>query len=106
MIHPLTEKLKHCRGKGYYTVLKAIIRDIGPCINSTFDEMMLRNGGISTVDLGYIALIYNLNMKATIEWLEESEKLPTGTYDKIFIDHKVKVSKVYEAARETYSLEC
>jgi len=79
----LTDKLKVTRGKGYYTVLKAILGAIGPQIATDARAIVAENGEFSTYNIGCLALKYDLNFKATCEWLEESQVLPVGTYDRL-----------------------
>ena len=79
----LTDKLKVTRGKGYYTVLKAILAAIGPQIAADARAIVAENGEFSPYNIGCLAVKYNLNFKATCEWLEESQVLPVGTYDRL-----------------------
>lgn len=80
----LTEKLKVTRGKGYYTVLGAILTEVGQQMIADANAIKAENGGKFTVyNVGCLAVKYDLNFKATCEWLEQSRVLPVGTYDRL-----------------------
>lgn len=80
----LTEKLRVTRGRGYYTVLKAILASIGPQLVADANAIKAESGGkLTAYDVGCLAMKYDLNLKATCEWLEESRTLPVGTYDRL-----------------------
>lgn len=93
----LTEKLRHTRGKGYYTVLQAILADIGPQLAADAVAILAESGGKMTVyNVGCLAVKYDLNFKATCEWLEESRVIPTGTYQRLK-ERGLKAREVFEA---------
>lgn len=95
----LTEKLKVTRGKGYYTVLKAILAQVGPQIAADAEAIKAANGGKFTVyNVGCLAVKYDLNFKATCEWLEESRVLPAGTYDRLK-ERGLKAREVFAAVK-------
>lgn len=78
------KKLRVTRGKGYYTILKAILYEVGPQIAADANAIKAESGGKFTVyNIGCLAVKYDLNFKATCEWLEESRVLPVGTYDRL-----------------------
>ena len=95
----LTDKLKHTRGKGYYTVLKAILAEVGQQIVDDANAIKAESGGKFTVyNIGCLAVKYDLNFKATCEWLEESRVLPVGTYDRLK-ERGLKAMEVFEAVK-------
>lgn len=101
----LTEKLRHTRGKGYYTVLKAILADIGPQLAADAVAILAESGGKMTVyDIGCLAVKYDLNLKATFEWLEESRVIPAGTYDRLK-DRGLKAREVLTLAGAALAFE-
>lgn len=108
------EAIKTSQGQKYFSLLKAILSIVGKHI---YDDVMAykaanESGKIAIVDLGYITLRYGLNFKATIEWLEETHGLLSGTHSRImesnFTDkqtgkrRKIKVSDIYDFAHEKY----
>lgn len=93
----LTEKLKVTRGKGYYTVLKAILAQVGPQIAADARAIKAESGKLTVFNVGCLAVKYDLNLKATFEWLEESRVLPAGTYDRLK-ERGLKAREVLDAA--------
>lgn len=93
----LTEKLKVTRGKGYYTILKAILADCGQQILDDANAIKA-TGKLTVLDVGKLAVKYDLNFKATCEWLEENRVLPAGSYQRL-IDRGLKAREVLEAAK-------
>ena len=97
----LTEKLKVARGKGYFTVLKAILAECGQQMaDDARDTINQNEGKYTTLDIGKLAVKYDLNFKATCEWLEESQVIPTGTYIRLK-ERGLKATEVLETARTT-----
>lgn len=108
------EAIKTSQGQKYFSLLKAILSIVGKHI---YDEVMAykaanESGKIAIVDLGYITLRFGLNFKATIEWLEETHGLLSGTHSRIMESNitdkttgkkrKIKVSDILDGAREKY----
>lgn len=91
----LTDELKNARGKRYYDILKEIMYgDIGAAMLEDFDQVVKATGHFQLADLARIAMRYDVNLKATCEWLEEKRRLGTGTYDRLK-DRGLKVKKLY-----------
>ncbi|MGB1286100.1 MAG: hypothetical protein ACPG7F_06170 [Aggregatilineales bacterium] len=105
----ITEAIKSARGQRYYALLKAALSISGKAIVHCANAIKNENkwGKLRFVDLGYIALRFNLNLKSTIEWLEETRSVPFGTSNrrKRVVDSNGKratVAMIFDAARETY----
>lgn len=94
----LTDKLKVTRGKGYYTVLKQILAGCGKQIIADA-RVMAESGKLTVLDVGHLAKKYDLNYKATCEWLEENGVIPTGTHQEL-VRRGLKAREVLEAVRE------
>lgn len=93
----LTEQLRNARGKRYYDILKQILAEIGPQIAEDARTIKDQNGGKLTLfNVGQLAVKYDLNFKATVEWLEESRVLKTGAYERLK-DAGVKAREVLTA---------
>jgi hypothetical protein len=93
----LTDKLRVTRGKGYYTVLKQILAECGQQIIDDAN-IIKATGKLTVLDIGRLAVKYDLNLKATAEWLEENRALPTGTYQRL-LDRGLKAREILEAAK-------
>lgn len=91
------EAIKVARGQVYYGLLKVILSHVG---KQMVVEAKGWQGKLAVVDLGYFALKYKLNFKATCEWFEETHVLPIGTHERIMASLKVKA--IFDAAREKY----
>ncbi len=87
----MSHNLTGLRGQAYYDGLLKFLGVHGQKIIE--DARQIKN--ISILDVGRLALKYDLNFKATCEWLEESRIIPTGTHDKI--KRQVNVKEIYEA---------
>lgn len=95
----LTAKLRVTRGKGYYTILKAILAEVGPLLVADAEAIKAESGGKFTVyNVGCLAVKYDLNLKATCEWLEESRVLPVGSYRRLKA-RGLKATEVFEAVK-------
>jgi len=99
----IEEIKKGARGQRYYSLLKAFLSVNGKAIVDEHRRIKCENGKVVVVDIGYISLKFGLNLKATWEWLEETQCVYSGTYNH-FTESKLKVSDVYKAAREKYQL--
>lgn len=96
----LTVKLKTARGKGYYTILKQILSECGEKIVVDAKELASQQGGkLKVIDIATLANKYDLNYKATCEWLEECKVLPCGAYERLK-DRGLKARDVLIAANE------
>ena len=90
----MTNQLNCLRGLAYYTRLKIILTEFG----EQLAEDARQQEKITPVVIGALALKYSLNFKATCEWLEECNVIPTGVYDRL-MERGVRVSDIFEAAR-------
>lgn len=94
----LTDQLKTARGKRYYDILKLILVDVGPQIVADAQQIAIDTGKLTVLDIGRMAVKYDLNYRATCEWLEESRVLPAGAYQRLK-DNGLKVGEVLAAAK-------
>lgn len=92
----LTDKLRTLRGKAYHTLLKTILDECGQQIVQEARVIIVGSGRLAPVDIGALAIKYDLNFRATCEWLEESQVIPTGVYDRL-IERGLRVSEVLAA---------
>ena len=90
----MTNQLNGLRGSAYYTRLKIILAEFG----EQLAEDARQQQKITPVFIGILALKYSLTFKATCEWLEECNVIPTGVYDRL-MERRVRVSDIFEAAR-------
>lgn len=95
----LTKKLKVTRGKGYFTLLKQILAECGQQIVDDAYAIATQNGRLTPFDVGVLAVKYDLNFKATCEWLEDSRVIPTGIYQRLML-RGLKAEQVLKEARE------
>jgi hypothetical protein len=99
----LTEQLRHARGKRYYDILRLVLADVGALIVTDARAVIASTGTLTTLDIGVLSVRYDLNYKATVEWLEENQVLPTGTYEKMLdsgLGTRLKVGEILAAARQ------
>jgi hypothetical protein len=98
-IERITLALKTARGYRYYALLKAWLSVRG---KEMADEAkrVKEKGALSPIDVGYISLRFDLNLKATSKWLGECRVIPAGAYE--YFMHGHTVHEVYAAAREKY----
>lgn len=96
----LCEHLKMARGERYYGLLKALLSVIGKPMVDYTRQLREKQGKLLVVDIAHVHLKFNLNMKATWEWLYETRVLRTD-YD-AFKDSKLKVKDAEAAAIEKY----
>ena len=75
--------LKAARGDRYYGLLKTILSHIGKQMKDEVIRIRERDGGLSIPDIGWISLKYQLNFKATCEWLAEVGAIRTMIYEGI-----------------------
>lgn len=105
MSHTLTQQLKTARGKRYYDILKQVIAARGDDIVRDARAAIAANDGkLTAVDVGVLAVRYDLNLKATWEWLEECRVLPTGTYDKA-VSRGMRAKQVLQSAQQIVPLD-
>ncbi len=95
----LNDKLRAARGKGYFTVLKAILAKCGQDIINDAQEVKRKDGRITPFNIAEIALKHDLNFKATCEWLEESGVIPSGSHQKL-IERGFRATLAFEAVRK------
>jgi hypothetical protein len=103
-LRELTDKLKVTRGKGYYTILKQILAICGQQMADEARATKEANEALTLYDLGALALKYDLNFKATVEWLEESRVLKSGAYQRL-IDRGVKAQELFAKVKERQAVQ-
>lgn len=96
----LCEQIKMARGERYYGLLKALLSVIGKEIHDYAVSIVDRQGFIAGVDIAHVHLKFNLNMKATWEWLVETDVIHQP-YE-YFSRSKYKVRDAESAAIEKY----
>jgi hypothetical protein len=94
----IEEMQKGARGQRYYALLKAFLSVQGKAM---VDYAKSLDNKLRVVDLGQISLKFGLNFKATVEWLEETRVIRSGSYDR-FKRSGLKVTDVMEATRQEY----
>jgi hypothetical protein len=92
----LTSQFKTARGKRYYTILNQIQAEIGVSLAADFANLREKHGNVTPVMVGWLALRYDVNLKAMFEILNNLKLLPSGIYKRL----GVKVGEVFEAARK------
>lgn len=98
----IASEMKSARGQRYYGLLKSFLAVNGKAIVNHFKMIKaVQEGKVTPVDIAYIALKFDLNFKATWEWLVETRCIAVD-YDEI--PHSFTVKRAYEAAREKYPL--
>lgn len=55
------------------------------------------------IDIGYLALRYQLPLKTTWLWLEECNHVWAGSYDEFRL-RKLRVADLYKRVKETYTV--
>lgn len=95
----IAAEMKTSRGKRYYGLLKSFLAVHGKAMVGEFKRLKEANGNVTPVEIAYISLKYDLNFKATWEWLYETGCIP---YDYDAVIRKFKVADSYAAARERY----
>lgn len=93
----LCEQITMARGERYYGLLKALLSVIGKEMHDYTRGLI----SITPVDIAHVHLKFNLNMKATWEWLEETSAVYSGTYQQ-FVDLRLKVKDLEAKAIEKY----
>lgn len=89
------------RGQRYYGLLKAFLSVRGKAIVDEARRLRDEQIVLKVVDLAYIHVKFELNFKATVEWLEETQVIHSGVYEAIQ-DRGIKVRELVEKAREKY----
>jgi len=92
------------RGQRYYGLLKSFLKVNGKSIVAEVWRLKALNGTVKVYDLGYIALKYGLNFKATVEWLEETRVIRPDIYD-MFEASGLTVRHIYATARKEHEDE-
>lgn len=85
------------RGQTYYSLLKEFLRIAGKAMVSEFAALPKH----TPVSVGYIALRFGLNYKATWEWLSECYQCKPYRDPK---EYGWKVADVYEAVRKEFTV--
>jgi hypothetical protein len=98
----LCEQIKMARGERYYGLLKALLSIIGKQMVDYATSIRERQGKLQVLDIAHVHLKFDLNMKATWEWLYETRVIRTD-YD-AFKDSKLKVKDAEAAAIEKYGV--
>lgn len=99
---------KGVQGQRYYALLKAFLSIKGKAIVEEAKRLGNERGKLVLFDLGYISLKFGLNFRATVEWLEETRCIRTGTYTTFTeaknaaTGKKWRVKDVYEAVLEKH----
>lgn len=96
----LCEQIKTARGERYYGLLKVILSVIGKQMHDYARSLP----GITPVDIAHIHLKFNLNLRATWEWLEETSAVYAGTYQQ-FVDLRLRVKDLEAKAIKKYQQE-
>jgi hypothetical protein len=94
----LTTELKRSRGKRY----GVLIRQVYELLNDELQTKARKKDTLSINDVALLAVEYNLQLKHCFEFLEWSNVLPSGTYER-FLWRGLKTMKVMQNAREKYN---
>lgn len=87
--HPLPRLRPYARqGKAYYAELRAILKEIEQSVRADILALHQREGKITVIYVGQLALKYELNCKAMFEALEDWNIIPCGTYDRVTRQHR------------------
>jgi hypothetical protein len=103
MARIVEEMNKGARGQRYYALLKAFLSINGKAIHDFAISLKEQRGSLRVIDLGYVALNFDLNFKATVEWLEETHVIRAGAYSQISRS-KLKVADILAAAHDEYEV--
>lgn len=107
----IEEMTKGARGQRYYALLKAFLSVNGKAMVEFAKTLRGEDGGYSPAGIGWVSIKFGLNFKATCEWLEETNVLRAGWYDRVMDvrirtpDGKTKrlqVKDILDAARQRY----
>lgn len=98
----LLEEFELARGERYYAILKAILSLQGKAIIDEAKRISASNpsGKLVVIDLGYLCIKFGFGqrMKPLVEWLEEGQVIPYGSYERLH--HRApKVSVIIAEAR-------
>lgn len=89
------------RGQRYYGLLKAYLSVKGKEIVDEARRIRHERGSFTPVELGYLHVMFGLNFKATVEWLEETGVIRSGIYE-AFTNSGYKVRDFVAKAKERY----
>ncbi|MGG6267101.1 hypothetical protein ACQ4M3_13120 [Leptolyngbya sp. AN03gr2] len=95
--HPNSEALKTARGKRFVALLKQVYTESAPELAASAQAIIEAQGKLTIVDVGVLALQFNLQLKHASEFLEEQGVLPCGTYDRLKA-RNLKVSDIMRRA--------
>jgi hypothetical protein len=97
----LTESLKTARGKRFGSLLKQTYATLGPRLAEAARAIKQDTGKLTPRDVGGLALEYNLCLKHTFDFLEDTQDqvLPSGTYNRLK-DRGLKANKLFEMVAE------
>lgn len=98
------QDLKHARGHRYGELIRESYEELSPLLVIDANEMIKAEGKLSIVDVGTLAIRYNLHLKYACEFLEWQKMLPTGTYERLK-DRGLIVERVLIEARERMEVE-
>lgn len=88
------------RGKAYYAELKRIRDEITAPLTVDFNILKTQHGKITPVLVGWLALKYDVNLKAMFDILNDLKLIPCCLYDKIITYGGVKVGTIFDEARK------
>ena len=93
----LTESLKTARGQRFGSLLKQTYAVLGPRLANSARAIKQETGKITPVDVGGLALQFNLCLKHAFDFLEDvqDQVLPSGTYDRLK-DRGLKAKELFE----------
>ena len=92
------------RGKPYYTELKRITAKIAEPLTTDFHTLKVQHGKITPVLVGWLALRYDVNLKAMFEILNDLQLIKCCHYERIVTYGGIKVGDIFDAARKVEEL--
>lgn len=97
----IAAELKTARGARYYALLKAFLVVNGKAMVDEIKRFKAQrdDGKFTPVEMGYVSLKYDLNFKATWDWIHENGLVRYAHDD---VSRGFKVKEVYAAVRERY----
>ncbi|MGB3203625.1 MAG: hypothetical protein WBB28_01415 [Crinalium sp.] len=96
--HPLSENLKKARGKHFGKLIRQVYEETSPALVEQAKLIIAREGNLSIISVGILALKFNLHLKHCFEFLEWQKILSSGTYQRL-LDRGLKATQVLEKAK-------
>jgi hypothetical protein len=96
----ITESLKTAREREYFRYYQIAFRELSEMIKTDAEAIIAQRQKFTTIDIGVLAIKYNLAFKVCCEFLEKLAILPTGTYQKIRERKNFNVRDIFAAARK------